>query len=196
MTKAEFSADRSTGRRWPSTVVRPSGGPRHIARFGRLQPARTRRHRGAPALARLSGTSLRASIFHTNNLSFARSIRSRGSWSDSAQAGRQAFVDPRDVAAAAAAILERADAPDVVELPGPELLSYPDLAELLSAELGPTITYVTLPRGQFEAKTRARARLRQSNVDGIGLGKFTLGSDPRQVDPGADAELVEHMAQM
>jgi NAD(P)H dehydrogenase (quinone) len=105
----------------------------------------------------LPGTSVRASIFHTNVLSFVGAIRNRGEWFGSAGRGKQAFVDPHDVGNAVATLhTQPGDPPAAVDLPGPDLLSYTDVAVVLTRLLERTITYRTVEEGEFAAGMRSR----------------------------------------
>ena len=103
------------------------------------------------------GTQLRPSIFATSLLGIAASVRSTDGWPGGAPEGRQAFVDPADVAAVAAAVLARPPGQSaVLELTGPGLYTYPEVAALLSAELGRTITYHVLDEASFRADAERR----------------------------------------
>ena len=103
------------------------------------------------------GTSLRPSLFHTSVLGFARSIQRSDGWVGTAPSGAQTFIDPRDVASAAAAVLGKQRGwPRVLELPGPELLTYADVAGILTFELGRTISYHDVDEWVFRAQLRIR----------------------------------------
>lgn len=103
------------------------------------------------------GTQLRPSIFSTSLLGVAQSVRSTGGWPGCAPDGRQAFIDPADVVAVAAVVLGRPRGwPGVLQLTGPGLYSYPEVAALLSAETGRTISYRVLDEASFRADASRR----------------------------------------
>lgn len=109
------------------------------------------------AARNVPGTQLRPSIFATSLLGIAESVRSIDGWPGGAPDGHQAFIDPADVAAVAAAVLARPPGrPAVLELTGPGLYAYPEVAALLSAELGRTITYHVLHEASFGADAERR----------------------------------------
>jgi uncharacterized protein YbjT (DUF2867 family) len=95
----------------------------------------------------LAYTHLRPGPFMQNTLNFAPAVVAeglfRGSWGD----GRMAYVDVRDVAAAATTVL-REDGHEgrAYELTGPEALSPSDVASKLSVATGTTIRYLDVPR--------------------------------------------------
>ena len=88
-------------------------------------------------------TLLRANAYMQNFLALAPAIAATGGFGSSAGAGRVGLVDVRDVAAVA---VEIAAAPayhvgSTYWLTGPALVSYADVAAVLSNRLGRTITY-------------------------------------------------------
>lgn len=92
----------------------------------------------------LRWTFVRASFFHQNLLTtHVSDIRDRDELVVPAGSGRTAFVDAEDVAAvAAAALLEpAAHAGRAWTVTGPRALSYHQIVELLSTELGRRIRY-------------------------------------------------------
>ncbi len=91
-------------------------------------------------------THLRPGPFMQNTLNFAPSIAAealfRGAWGD----GRMGYVDVRDVAKVAVAVLRGDDhGGKVYELTGPEALSAADVAHRLSAAIGREVRYVDVP---------------------------------------------------
>lgn len=95
-------------------------------------------------------TTLRPTIFSSVILDGAREIRETGVWTRLAEHGRVGLIDYRDVADVAATIIEY---PDLWgrhwELTGPRLVNWQELVDLLSAELGRTITFRTVDEGTF-----------------------------------------------
>jgi uncharacterized protein YbjT (DUF2867 family) len=74
------------------------------------------------------------------------SIGEDGAFYANAGNARVSMVDTRDVAAVAAALLtDAAGDGEVVDVTGPEALSYSDVARKLSATLGRSVTYVDAP---------------------------------------------------
>lgn len=74
----------------------------------------------------------------------------RGDLSMSAGDGKVAFIDARDIADSAAAVLT-SDAFDggAYDLTGPEELSYAETAAILSEALGRTVTYTAIPASDY-----------------------------------------------
>jgi uncharacterized protein YbjT (DUF2867 family) len=96
----------------------------------------------AVAKGGLAYTSLRPALFATSVLAAAPQIRKTGGWIGGAAHGRNALIDPRDVAASAAAVLLDPGAwGHHYELTGPAPYSWPDVADLLSRELGTTVDF-------------------------------------------------------
>jgi uncharacterized protein YbjT (DUF2867 family) len=88
-------------------------------------------------------TLLRSNAYMQNVVALAPAIARTGSFGSSAGTGRIGMVDARDVAAVAASVAA-SPAPHAGKtywLTGPELISYHDVAEVLSRLLGRTITY-------------------------------------------------------
>jgi uncharacterized protein YbjT (DUF2867 family) len=74
------------------------------------------------------------------------SIGQDGTFYANAGQARISMVDTRDVAAVAVALLTAAEPNgDVVDVTGPEALSYDDVAEKVSAKLGRPVTYADAP---------------------------------------------------
>jgi uncharacterized protein YbjT (DUF2867 family) len=93
-----------------------------------------------------------------NTLALAPAIAKTSSFGSATGAGRLGMIDARDVGAVAAEIAA-SPAPHVAKtywLTGPELLSYTDVAAVLSAVLGRPITYRQVSREEDkEAMLRA-----------------------------------------
>lgn len=106
----------------------------------------------------LGHTLLRSNAYMQNTLALAPAIAKTSSFGSSTGTGRLGMIDTRDVGAVAAEI---AASPVPHEgktywLTGPELLSYSDVAEVLSTVLGRPITYRQLSySGDKEAMIRA-----------------------------------------
>ncbi len=95
--------------------------------------------------AGLPMTALRPSYFSQNLISaFGADIRDRSQLRLASRNGRLSFVDTRDVAAVASAVLTDPDAHAArpLTLTGPEALTFGDVAALLTAELGRSVSYV------------------------------------------------------
>jgi uncharacterized protein YbjT (DUF2867 family) len=98
------------------------------------------RRSGVPAVV------LRSHFYMTNLLAAAEQVRAGGPLVAPAGQGRVAMIDPRDVAAVAAAVLV-GDGHEgrTYELTGPEAVSYADVARELSAAIGAPVEYVDAP---------------------------------------------------
>jgi uncharacterized protein YbjT (DUF2867 family) len=95
-------------------------------------------------------TLLRSNAYMQNVLGLAPAIARTSSFGSSAGTGRIGMIDARDVAAVAAGIAT-SPAPHAGKtywLTGPELISYYDVAAVLSRLLGRAITYRELTFGQ------------------------------------------------
>jgi len=94
--------------------------------------------------------NLRPTSYMQNILAQAEPIRRAGQFHGAQGDGRVAFVDARDVAAAAVGALTREDhVSGPVALTGPEALSYADVAAELAAGLGRPVAYVDLPADAY-----------------------------------------------
>jgi uncharacterized protein YbjT (DUF2867 family) len=89
------------------------------------------------AASGLAHTLLRANAYMQNFLALAPAIAETGSFGSSAAGGRVGLIDARDVAAVAARIAAQPDEHDgqTYWLSGPQLLSYTDVATILSEVL-------------------------------------------------------------
>ena len=89
---------------------------------------------------------LRPGPFMTNLLADAETVRRTGRLFAPAGAAQIAYVDPRDVAAAAAgALVGDGLAGSVHALTGPEAITFASIAEALSAATGRPVEYVDVP---------------------------------------------------
>jgi uncharacterized protein YbjT (DUF2867 family) len=125
-----------------------------------------RAHAELDATARRAGiayTSVRPALFTTSVIDLAGEIRATGGWEGTAPTGRNAFIDPGDVGACAAAVLgDRSWWGHNWELTGPELLSWPDVAHQLSEVLGRAISYRVVDEEQLRASCARRGLPRAS----------------------------------
>ena len=98
------------------------------------------RRSGVPA------TVLRSQFYMTNLLAAAEQVRTGGRVIAPAGHGRVAMIDPRDVAAAAAAVLA-GDGHEgrTYELTGPDAVSYADVARELARATGAPVQYIDAP---------------------------------------------------
>lgn len=86
----------------------------------------------------------------------AVALRERGEIATATGSGRVGFIDARDIAAAAARALLAPDPPNTrYVLTGPETLSYPQVAAILSEVTGRTIRHVDLTPVQLTARWTA-----------------------------------------
>ncbi|MEU3269782.1 NAD(P)H-binding protein [Saccharomonospora sp. NPDC006951] len=103
-------------------------------------------HLEAEAAVRESGmawTVLRPSSFASNTLAFAEAIKAGDPIPNTTATARQGVIDPRDIAAvAAAALTGPGHGGRVHTLTGPELLSVPDQAAILGSVLGRPVSTV------------------------------------------------------
>ncbi|MEV0409137.1 NAD(P)H-binding protein [Actinoallomurus sp. NPDC050550] len=106
-------------------------------------------HRPGEEAIRASSTAwtvLRPSDYASNTLRWARAIRAGTPVPNMTGAGAQGVIDPRDVAAVAAAVLTSPACDGrVLTLTGPEALSVSDQARLLSRALGRVVETMDVP---------------------------------------------------
>jgi len=102
------------------------------------------------AASGLAHTLLRSNAYMQNVLALAPAIAMTSGFGSSAGQGRIGMIDARDVAAVAAGIAASPvpHAGKTYWLTGPELISYSDVAAVLSTLLGRPITYRELSFGQ------------------------------------------------
>jgi uncharacterized protein YbjT (DUF2867 family) len=131
-------------------------------------------HQQADDAVRASGlawTLLRPTTFASNTLWWADAIRAGAPVPNPTGDGTQGIVDPRDVAAVAAAVLNTAattaddHAGRIYTLTGPELLSVPDQAAQLATALGRPVEVV------------------DQSLDEARSGMLASGMPPEVVDP-------------
>lgn len=87
-------------------------------------------------------TFLRAAGFMSNALSWARSIRERGTLRSAAADGTIAFIHPDDIAdVALAALTTRAYDGQALVITGPRALSYGEMLAIIGAEISASLRY-------------------------------------------------------
>jgi uncharacterized protein YbjT (DUF2867 family) len=140
---------------------------------------------------RLTGQSYGASFVRpdflmTNLLGDVDSLRA-GRIALPAGDARLAFVDPRDVADVAVRCLT-ADRPPSgpINVTGPELLTFTEVAEMLSDEIGTTVTFHSPPIDEWRAGALAHG-IPERRVDGL-LDLFTQLRGP--FNPGIHDDQV------
>jgi uncharacterized protein YbjT (DUF2867 family) len=103
-------------------------------------------------------TILRPAVFDSTLVAQTASlVAADGTLTGSAPAGRIPFIDPMDVSRSAFAVLTSpATWNREYDLTGPGLLSYPDVAGLLAAELGTPVRYQALRPDELRALLSAR----------------------------------------
>jgi NAD(P)H dehydrogenase (quinone) len=111
-----------------------------------------RAHFSIDRLAAATGvpySTIRPAIFSSSLLAAAPQVRATRTWTGIADSGRTALVDFRDAAEVAVLVLtDRALWGAHHDLTGPEPMSWPEALELLSAELGETVTFRAAPERQ------------------------------------------------
>ncbi len=102
-------------------------------------------------------STIRPAIFSASLLGAAPEVRSSRTWTGLADSGRTALIDHRDVAEAGARVVtDPALWGAHHDLTGPDLLSWPEALQQLSAELGEPVTFrVTGERQLLERLTGA-----------------------------------------
>ncbi len=107
----------------------------------------------AAQVASLPYTTIRPAIFSASLLAGAPEIKATRTWTGLAATGRVALSDPRDVADAAVRILgDPSTWGQHHDLTGPRQVSWPEALQVLSEELGETVTFRTT--GAFELVRR------------------------------------------
>jgi len=87
-------------------------------------------------------STIRPAIFFISLLAAASEVRASRTWTGLAESGRTALIDHRDAAAAGLRVLTDPTLWGAHhDLTGPVTMSWPEALELLSAELGETVTF-------------------------------------------------------
>jgi (4-alkanoyl-5-oxo-2,5-dihydrofuran-3-yl)methyl phosphate reductase len=130
-------------------------GLRHIVKLSTIEAGHEpmighgKHHREREELIRASGlawTFLRPTIFMTNALDWAETVKSQATVYYPGGEGRVSPVDPWDIAAVAAASLtDPRHECQAYPLTGPGLLSFGEMAQVLARVLGRPIRYVDIP---------------------------------------------------
>ena len=95
-------------------------------------------------------STIRPAIFSASFLASAPEVRSSRTWTGLAGSGRMALIDHRDAAAAGVQVLsDPALWGKHHELTGPTSMSWPEVLEMLSAELGEPVTFRTVSEREF-----------------------------------------------
>jgi uncharacterized protein YbjT (DUF2867 family) len=141
-------------------------GVRHIVKLSALAAAPgspvelMRDHHAVEERLRASGiawTFLRPHLYMQNLLRFAAPVAGEGRLAAPMGAGAYPFVDTRDVAAAAAAVLREpaAHAGRAYALTGPRAVGYTEIARLMAAIVGRDVRYEALVPARFRADLEA-----------------------------------------
>jgi uncharacterized protein YbjT (DUF2867 family) len=110
------------------------------------------------ARAGVPHTSVRPALFMTTMLGdTAAQVSQTRTWAGVSQHGRNALIDPRDVAGAASAVLRDSRHWGAnLDLTGPKAYSWPDVARALTDELGVPVTFRALDEGSLRAEFTSR----------------------------------------
>lgn len=160
-----------------------------------------RAHWGIDLAAQAAGipyTTIRPSIFSVSLLAGAPEIKKTRTWTGLADSGRVALSDTRDVADVIVRVLgDPATWGQHHELTGPRQVSWPEALEVLSAELGETVTFRTadafglvqrlvkagFPAGMAELLvTREWAIMAGENERTTTTVRDLLGREPRTIE--------------
>jgi uncharacterized protein YbjT (DUF2867 family) len=164
-----------------------SAGVRHVVKLtSKATPdspiARQRWHAQVEerlATSGLAHTLMRCNAFMQNTFMLAPAIKQTGGFASSAGHGRIGMIDTRDVAAVAAHIVSAPaeHAQKTYWLSGPELVSYADVAEILSGVLGRPVTYSERTQEEDEA-VMVQAGLPQpiAAMNALAMSSFAQGS--------------------
>jgi uncharacterized protein YbjT (DUF2867 family) len=96
---------------------------------------------------------LQPQLLMQSTLAYARFVKEQGTFHGAMRDGRVAFVDARDVAAVAAAVLTgRGHEGKTYVVTGGETLSLRDVAEKLSTATGKAVQYLDLPAGELKRR--------------------------------------------
>lgn len=127
-------------------------------------------HKEREELIRASGltwTILRPSMFMNFALSWSQSVRQDGVIRSAGGSGKLGAIDPWDVAAVAKAALTSKDHDNVAyELTGPELLSFGDMALVLTKVIGRPVRHVEISETE-QGEIFARMGAPKYAVDGL-----------------------------
>lgn len=130
------------------------------------------------AASGLTHTLLRSNAFMQNLLMLAPGIARTGRFASAAGAGRIGMVDARDVGAVAAVVAAdpARHAARTYRLSGPELVSYGDVAAVLSRILGHPITFRARSREQDQAEmVQAGLPAQVAEMNALAVSLFAAG---------------------
>ncbi|GAA4272918.1 SDR family oxidoreductase [Aquimarina gracilis] len=100
--------------------------------------------------AEIPYTFIQPASFYQNLMGSIPTIKNEGAFYGAIGNGQNAFVDVRDIAAVSVAALnEERHIGQTYVVTGPEVISYQDMANELSSQLGRTINYVDIPRDKL-----------------------------------------------
>jgi (4-alkanoyl-5-oxo-2,5-dihydrofuran-3-yl)methyl phosphate reductase len=162
-------------------------------------------HKEREDLIRASGlawTFLRSTLYMNFALSWISSIRAENTIRVAGGNGKLAPIDPWDVAAVAKAALTEAGHENAAyELTGPELLSFGDMAEVLSKASGRSIRRVEISEAE-QGEFFTKMGLPKYTVDGlaetfglIGKGRFAYMTNDVEKTTGQRPHSFERWAQ-
>jgi uncharacterized protein YbjT (DUF2867 family) len=141
-------------------------------------------HRAAETAVRNTGipwTFLRPTSFASNSLAWAPSIRAHSVVRAPFGSFCSAVIDPRDIAAvAAAALLEPGHSGNAYPLTGPEPLSARDQVEVIARALGRGIDFIEL--SEEEARADMLPRMPRPVVESLLAAQRTTRDDPPVYD--------------
>jgi uncharacterized protein YbjT (DUF2867 family) len=120
--------------------------------FGKSFPSWHRQVEDAAANLKLPHAILRPNGFMQNILNFfAPTIRAQNAFYGTTGDAKTGFIDTADIPAAAVQLLTKPKPGALLELHGPEPVSYPELATRISGITGRSIRYVNIPCEQMRA---------------------------------------------
>ena len=146
-----------TLRQWDAELISAAkrAGVRHVVKHSNLGADQSdattmqRWHRAGELLTEESGmawTFIRPTGFMTNALAWAGMVKTSGTVYAPGGDGKLAVVDPRDIAAAAVAVLTQpGHEGKAYDITGPEALSAADQVSLIGEEIGRPLTYTDIP---------------------------------------------------
>jgi uncharacterized protein YbjT (DUF2867 family) len=136
----------------------------------------------------LAWTFLRPHLYMQNLLRFARAVADEGRLAAPMGDGAYPFVDTRDVAAAAAAVLREpaAHAGRAYALTGPRAVGYAEIARLMAAIAGRDVRYEALTPERFRAGLEAAGVPAWRAADLAAIASAYSAADNRPADGVAE----------
>lgn len=139
-----------------------AAGVKHLVKMSSMEATATaetpipRAHWAVEEYIRASGldwTMVKPNFFMQNLLASAKSIREQNRFSLPMGEGTTGMADARDIGAVCAEVLTgKGHAGKSYEITGPEVLTFNEVAERFSEELGRKVEYVPMPMGQFRER--------------------------------------------